>query len=106
MYQSPSTICTVDWRSDAPVCITRLAMRPAKSFWKNARLCRTTWLCISQRRRLLSPGTSAWLISRLSSQFSSGRTSSTTAAIHSRSAACTRKNAGPAASIMSTMRPR
>ena len=39
------------------VCITRLAMRPAKSFWKNGQLCRTTcqWLC--QRIRLVTPGT-------------------------------------------------
>jgi hypothetical protein len=42
MYQSASTICTADSRNEVPVCITRLAMRPAKSFWKNDRLCLTT----------------------------------------------------------------
>ena len=45
------------------VCITRLAMRPAKSFWKNGQLWRTTcqWLC--QRIRLVAPGMSAlWRI--------------------------------------------
>ncbi len=43
------------------VCITRLAMRPAKSFWKNGQLCRTTcqWLC--QRIRLVTPGITALL---------------------------------------------
>ena len=44
-------------RTALPVCITRLAMRPAKSFWKNGQLWRTTcqWLC--QRIRLVTPGT-------------------------------------------------
>ncbi|MCY1443079.1 hypothetical protein D9M71_594770 [compost metagenome] len=42
MYHSESTICTADSRSDVPVCMTRLAMLPAKSFWKNDRLWRTT----------------------------------------------------------------
>ncbi len=37
-----STICTADSRSEVPVCITRLATLPAKSFWKKFRLCRTT----------------------------------------------------------------
>ena len=36
--------------------MTRFAMRPAKSFWKNGQLWRTTcqWLC--QRMRLVAPG--------------------------------------------------
>ncbi len=36
-------------------------MRPAKSFWKNGQLWRTTcqWLC--QRIRLVTPGTTALL---------------------------------------------
>ena len=38
---------------------SRLAMRPAKSFWKKGQLWRTTcqWLC--QRIRLVTPGTTA-----------------------------------------------
>ena len=42
--------------SAGPVCMTRLAMRPAKSFWKKVQLWRTTcqWLC--QRIRLVRPG--------------------------------------------------
>ncbi|KAG1283150.1 hypothetical protein G6F64_014374 [Rhizopus arrhizus] len=41
-HESESTICTADSRSEVPVCITRLATLPAKSFWKKLRLCRTT----------------------------------------------------------------
>src|SRR3569833_2619120 len=39
-------------RIEGPVCITRLAMRPAKSIWKKPQACRTTcqWFC--QRMRL------------------------------------------------------
>ena len=34
MYQMASTACTTDSRSAGPVCMMRVAMRPAKSFWK------------------------------------------------------------------------
>ena len=59
-------------RSAGPVCITRLAMRPAKSFWKNVQLCRTTcqWLC--QRIRLVRPGAMAWLVIRLCNNSAAG----------------------------------
>ena len=68
-------------RSDCAVCMTRLAMRPAKSFWKNGQLCRSTcqWLC--QRTMLVTPGISAlWRIA-MSAICSSGRTISTTSII-------------------------
>ena len=47
MYQTAVSSATRLSRIDGPVCITRLAMRPAKSFWKNAQLWRTTcqWFC-------------------------------------------------------------
>ena len=66
MYQTPRMDETTDSRSALDVCITRLAMRPAKSFWKNGQLCRTTcqWLC--QRMRLVTLGTTALLRTRLS----------------------------------------
>jgi hypothetical protein len=59
MYQTALTTCTTLSRRAGPACITRLAMRPAKSFWKNGQLWRTTcqWLC--QRMRLVAPGMSA-----------------------------------------------
>ena len=46
---------------------------PAKSFWKNGQLWRTTcqWLC--QRIRLVTPGTTALLRTRLSASSASGR---------------------------------
>ncbi len=48
-------------RKAGPVCITLLAMRPAKSFWKKAQLWRTTcqWLC--QRIMLATFTAIAWL---------------------------------------------
>ena len=51
-------------RIAGPVCITRLAMRPAKSFWKNAQDCRTTcqWFC--QRMRFDTLAAIAWLATR------------------------------------------
>ena len=54
MYQAASNAITTLSRSDGPVCITRFAMRPAKSFWKNPHDCRTTcqWFC--QRMRLVT----------------------------------------------------
>ncbi len=66
-----------------PVCITRVAMRPAKSFWKNAQDCRTTcqWFC--QRMRFETLAAIAWFISRCWVTMASGRASSSTAAMPS-----------------------
>src|SRR3972149_3776422 len=54
------------------VCITRLAMRPAKSFWKNGQFWRTTcqWLC--QRIMLVTPGMSAFWRLAMSADSSRG----------------------------------
>ncbi len=56
-------------------------MRPAKSFWKNGQLWRTTcqWLC--QRMRLVTFGTTALLRTRLSAKRVTGRPTSTARAI-------------------------
>jgi hypothetical protein len=96
-------------------------MRPAKSFWKNGQLCLTTcqWLC--QRIRLVTPGTTALLRTRLSASNVSGRPMSTTSAIPinigsaaanaaARSAACISvtslpMNTGISVSISATARP-
>ncbi len=42
MYQTALTELTTLSRNAGPVCSTRLARRPAKSFWKNIQLWRTT----------------------------------------------------------------
>ena len=70
-------------RIAGPVCITRLAMRPAKSFWKNAQDWRTTcqWFC--QRMRLATLAAIAWFISRCCATKASGRSTSSTAAMPS-----------------------
>ena len=61
MYQTAVSSATTLSRIAGPVCITRLAMRPAKSFWKNAHDWRTTcqWLC--QRMRFETLAAIAWL---------------------------------------------
>ncbi len=81
MYQMARMLDTTDSRSALLVCMTRLAMRPAKSFWKKGQLWRTTcqWLC--QRMRLVTPGTTALLRMRLSASSVSGRPISTTSAM-------------------------
>ena len=68
-------------RSAGPVCSTRLAMRPAKSFWKNVQLCRTTcqWFC--QRIMLDRPGLTIWFTRMLCATKLSGRSTSSTPAM-------------------------
>ena len=51
-------------RSAGPVCITRLAMRPAKSFWKNAHDLAHHVPVVCQRIRLVTLAAIAWLASR------------------------------------------
>ena len=106
MYQMARMLAITLSRSALAVCITRLAMRPAKSFWKNGQLCRTTcqWLC--QRMRLVAPGMIAlWRIAT-SASITSGRTRSTSATMptsrgHWSSSAARRS----VASISDTSRP-
>jgi hypothetical protein len=61
-------------RSALLVCMTRLAMRPAKSFWKKGRFWRMTcqWLC--QRMRFVTPGRSVFWRTATSLRTTIGRT--------------------------------
>ena len=101
MYQIARMLETTHSRNALLVCITRLAMRPAKSFWKNGQLCRTTcqWLC--QRIRLVTPGTTALLRTRLSASIASGRPISTIAAIASSVGVAARKASARSAACIS-----
>ena len=76
MYQTARMADITLSRNALAVCITRLAMRPAKSFWKNDQFWRTTcqWLC--QRIRLVAPGISAFWRIAMSASSTSGRTMS------------------------------
>ena len=84
MYQTAVSSATRLSRIAGPVCITRLAMRPAKSFWKNVQLWRTTcqWLC--QRIRLPTLAAIAWLAMMFCEVSASGRSTSSTSAMPSR----------------------
>ena len=79
MYQTARMLAITLSRNALAVCMTRLAMRPAKSFWKNGQFCRTTcqWLC--QRIMLVTPGISAFWRINMSARLASGRTKSTSA---------------------------
>ena len=81
MYQTALVPATTLSRRAGPVCMIRLAMRPAKSFWKKAQLWRTTcqWLC--QRIRLVRPGAIAWLVMSACSSSAEGRSTSSTTAM-------------------------
>ena len=82
MYQTARMLDIALSRNELAVCMTRFAMRPAKSFWKNGQLWRTTcqWLC--QRIRLVAPGTNALWRIETSVRIASGRTTSTSATMH------------------------
>ena len=107
MYQTAVSSATSVSRIDGPVCITRLAMRPAKSFWKNAQLCRTTcqWFC--QRIRLPTLAAIAWLAMMFCAVSASGRSTSSTDRHAGEHAASTPRTARPACSrvISVTTRP-
>ena len=98
MYQAASNDITTLSRSAGPVWITRLAMRPAKSFWKNVQLCRTTcqWFC--QRIRFDRPGFTIWLISTTWQSSTDGRSTSSTTAMPAScgQASCSRVGRGVA----------
>ena len=84
MYQTAVSSATRLSRIAGPVCMTRLAMRPAKSFWKKVQLCRTTcqWLC--QRIRLPTLAAIAWLAMMFWLVSASGRSTRSTSAITAR----------------------
>ena len=81
MYQTALIELTMLSRMPGPVCMTRVAMRPAKSFWKKVQLWRTTcqWFC--QRTRFIMPGAIACCVIRFCSNSAAGRASSSTAAM-------------------------
>jgi len=68
-------------RIAGPVCMTRVAMRPAKSFWKKAQDCRATcqWFC--QRIRFETLAAMAWFMTRCCDVNTSGRITTSTSAI-------------------------
>ena len=92
------------WRTAGPVSITRAAMRPAKSFWKNGQLCRTTckWLC--QRTRLVMPATMPALLIMLWQAIASGRPTSRTATMAASRPAWSPSTCGPVAVVIRRMR--
>ena len=94
-------------RNAGPVCMTRAAMRPAKSFWKKVQPCRTTcqWLC--QRTRFVRPGTSIRLATISCAKCAAGRNTRNSAAINSNCPPASGQIASGAVEETSeTMRPR
>src|SRR5258706_410999 len=85
MYQTERMPAIALSRSDSAVCMTRLAMRPAKSFWKKLQLWRTTcqWLC--QRIKVVVPGITPFRRTATSSSTARGLTINTTAIMPTRS---------------------
>ena len=61
-YTAASLSCMIESRIAEPVCISLLATRPAKSFWKKPRLWRNMWRCACQRTRVWNWGDSTWLL--------------------------------------------
>jgi hypothetical protein len=84
MYQTPVMRATSDSRTDGPVCSTREAMRPAKSFWKNAHDWRATCQWVCHRIMLETLAAIAWWVMRFWLVSASGRKISNTAAMPSR----------------------
>ncbi len=106
MYQTARMLAIALSRRAFAVCITRLAIRPAKSFWKNGQLWRTTcqWLC--QRIMLVTPGMSALCRIAMSARIASGRTRSTSPTIPASSGhSCASAAWRSAASISDTSLP-
>jgi hypothetical protein len=57
-----SLSCRSESRIAEAVCISLLATRPAKSFWKKPRLWRSMCRCDCQRTRAWNGGESTWLL--------------------------------------------
>ena len=81
IYQTPVISATSDSRIAGPVCSTRLAMRPAKSFWKNAQDWRDTYQWFCHRIMLETLAEIAWLATRFWHVSASGRATRRTAAM-------------------------
>jgi hypothetical protein len=106
MYQTARMLAIALSRSACAVVMTRLAMRPAKSFWKNGQLWRTTcqWLC--QRISVVALGIRIRWRMAMSTSSTAGRTKRTSATMaasigHCASSAAIRS----VASISDTTRP-
>jgi hypothetical protein len=106
MYQTPVMSATRLSRIAGPVCITLLAMRPAKSFWKNTHDWRATcqWLC--QRTRFWTFAEIAWLATIFCAVIASGRATMTSSAMpSSRCQDCANSRSGALAVTKVTRRP-
>src|SRR6266566_2537744 len=105
MYQTLVSSATRVSRIAGPVCITRLAMRPAKSFWKNAQDWRTTYQWFCQRMRFDTLAEIAWF-ARFCAVSAIGRATSSTNAIPNRCGQnFANSSSGGLAVINVTMRP-
>src|SRR5437764_6739955 len=107
MYQTLVSNATSVSRIAGPVCITRFAMRPAKSFWKNAQDWRIKyqWFCHLIRFDTLAE--IAWLAIRFCAVSASGRAISSTSAMPKRCGQnFANSSCGLTAVINVTIRPR
>ena len=104
MPQTAVMLAIALWRTAGPVSITRAAIRPAKSFWKNGQLWRTTcrWLC--QRTRLVTLATSPALVISVWLAMASGRPASSTAAMAIRSRRWSARNVAGVPLVMARTR--
>src|SRR5215831_11038110 len=106
MYQTLVSSATSVSRIAGPVCITRLAMRPAKSFWKNAHDWRTTYQWFCYRMRFDTLAEIAWFAIRFCVVSAIERAISSTTAIPSRCGQnFANSSSGGLAVINVTMRP-
>src|SRR5262252_6554071 len=106
MYQTLVSSATRVSRIAGPVCITRLAMRPAKSFWKNAQDWRTTYQWFCHLMRLETLAEIAWFAIRFCAVSAIGRATSSTNAIAKRCGQnFANSSSGGLAVISVTMRP-
>ncbi len=106
MYQTLVSSATSVSRIAGPVCITRLAMRPAKSFWKKVQDWRTTYQWFCHLMRLDTFAEIAWFAIRFCAVSASGRAISSTSAIARRCGQnFANSSSGGLAVINVTMRP-
>jgi len=106
MYQTARMLANTLSRTACAVCITRFAIRPAKSSWKNDQPCRITcqWLC--QRTSVVAPGISTLCRIATSTNSTSGRSTSTAASMPASTGASRASAAARSvASIIDTRRP-
>ena len=106
MYQTAVSSATSVSRIAGPVCMTRVAMRPAKSFWKNAHDWRTTYQWFCQRIRFETLAAIAWFETRFCAVRAIGRSTRSTNAMPSRCGQNFSNSSSGLFDVMSvTMRP-